>query len=83
MLTSVIALGTMTRIGLVGEEELTPSETKVHSRSLCTWENHNNFRITGSIYKIHGPERSPGPSRSFDILILAIGPHHRKLAVLP
>ena len=58
-------------------------QTKVRSRSLCTWENRNNFRITGSVYKIHGPERSPGPFGSFDISILAIGPRNRKLAVLP
>ena len=32
---------------------------KVRSRSLCTWENRDNFRITGSISKILGPERSP------------------------
>ena len=34
-------------------------KTKVRSRSLCTWGNHDNFRITGSISKILGPERSP------------------------
>ena len=32
---------------------------KVRSRSLCTWENRDNFRITGSISKILGAERSP------------------------
>ena len=35
------------------------SKLKVRSRSLCTWENRDNFRITGSISKILGPERSP------------------------
>ena len=45
------------------------NRTKVRLRSLCTWENRDNFRITGSIYKILGPERSPQPWRSFDILI--------------
>ena len=33
------------------------SITKVRSRSLCTWENHDNFIISGSISKIVGPER--------------------------
>ena len=32
--------------------------TKVRSRSLCTWENRDNFIITGSIYKILGLKRS-------------------------
>ena len=31
--------------------------TKVRSCSLCTWENHDNFIISGSISKIVGPER--------------------------
>ena len=56
---------------------------KVHSRSLCTCGNRDNFRITKSISKILGSERSPLSWRSFDILILAIGPRNRKLAVLP
>ena len=33
--------------------------TKVHSRSLCTCGNRDNFRITESISKILGPEQSP------------------------
>ena len=33
------------------------SITKVRSRSLCTWEKHDNFIISGSISKIVGPER--------------------------
>ena len=35
------------------------SGTKVHSGSLCTCGNRDNFRITESISKILGPERSP------------------------
>ena len=33
--------------------------TNVHSGSLCTCGNRDNFRITESISKILGPERSP------------------------
>ena len=34
------------------------AKLKVRSRSLCTWENRDNFRITSLIYKILGPQRS-------------------------
>ena len=48
--------------------------------------NRDNFRNTLTIFKIIGPERSPFPCNSFDILLIilieAIGPRNRKLAVL-